>query len=121
MTARRDTTMAPAHDGILDAAEDLITAQGIAAFTFYAVVQRAGVSKGGLLYHFSSKDSLISGLQRRIALRIEETLGQAAARSEPILQAFVRQLRRDYECGGRHFAPFCSLASSRIPARNSNL
>jgi AcrR family transcriptional regulator len=31
------------------------------------VAQAAGVSKGGLLYHFRSKDSLISGMQRHMA------------------------------------------------------
>jgi AcrR family transcriptional regulator len=64
-----------------------------------------GVSKGGLLYHFRSKDSLISGMQRRMASRMADTLTEAKARSEPVLQAFVRHLRRDYERGGRSFAP----------------
>lgn len=117
MTAQRDTTTASAYDRILDAAEDLITAQGVAAFTLDAVAQRAGVSKGGLLYHFSCKDSLISGLQRRMVLRVEDTLREAGARSEPILQAFVRHLRHDYESGGRHFAPLLLAREQRDPCQ----
>jgi AcrR family transcriptional regulator len=104
MTSKRDATTASARNRILDAAEDLITTRGISAFTLDAVAQAAGVSKGGLLYHFSSKDSLISGLQRRMASRLVDMLREAEKRSEPILQAFVRQLRHDYETGGRQFA-----------------
>jgi AcrR family transcriptional regulator len=104
MTTQRDATTGSAQDRILDAAEDLITTEGVSGFTLDAVAQAARVSKGGLLYHFSSKDSLISGLQRRMALRIADTLREAEERSEPILLAFVRHLRRDYESGGRHFA-----------------
>jgi AcrR family transcriptional regulator len=93
------------QDRILDAAEGLILTRGVAGFTLDGVAQEAGVSKGGLLYHFRSKDSLISGMQRRMASRMTDTLREAKARSEPVLQAFVRHLRRDYERGGRSFAP----------------
>jgi AcrR family transcriptional regulator len=100
----RDTTDM-VRDRILDAAEDLVCTRGIAGFTLDGVAQAAGVSKGGLLYHFRSKDSLISGMQRRMASRMADTLREARAGSEPVLQAFVRHLRRDYERGGRSFAP----------------
>lgn len=68
------------------------------------MAQAAGVSKGGLLYQFRSKDSLISGMQRRLAPRMAETLTEAKAKLELVLQAFVRHLRRDYERGGQSFA-----------------
>jgi AcrR family transcriptional regulator len=105
VTARRCDTTDPVHDRILDAAEELVCTRGIAGFTLDGVAQAAGVSKGGLLYHFGSKDSLISGTQRRMASRMADTLREAKAGSEPVLQAFVRHLRRDYERGGRSFAP----------------
>jgi AcrR family transcriptional regulator len=105
MTAQRHDTAEVVHDRILDAAEELICTRGIAGFTLDGVAQEAGVSKGGLLYHFRSKDSLISAMQRRMASRMADTLSEAKARSEPVLQAFVRHLRRDYERGGRSFAP----------------
>jgi AcrR family transcriptional regulator len=104
MTAQRDATTGSAQNRILDAAEAVICTRGIAAFTLNAVAQAAGVSKGGLLYHFNSKDSLVSGLQRRMASRIATSVQEAEGRSEPILQAFVRQLRQDYERGGQSFA-----------------
>ncbi len=105
VTAQRCDTTDLVHDRILDAAEELICSRGIAGFTLDGVAQAAGVSKGGLLYHFRSKDSLISGMQRRMASRMADTLREAKAKSEPVLQAFVRHLRRDYERGGRSFAP----------------
>ena len=105
VTAQRCDTTDLVHDRILDAAEGLVCTRGIAGFTLDGVAQAAGVSKGGLLYHFRSKDSLISGMQRRMASRMAETLREAKAGSEPVLQAFVRHLRRDYERGGRSFAP----------------
>jgi AcrR family transcriptional regulator len=105
VTARRCDTTDPVHDRILDAAEELVCTRGIAGFTLDGVAQEAGVSKGGLLYHFRSKDSLISGMQRRMASRMAETLRKAKTGSEPVLHAFVRHLRQDYERGGRSFAP----------------
>jgi AcrR family transcriptional regulator len=81
------------------------------------VAQAAGVSKGGLLYHFRSKDSLISGMQRRMASRLADTLREAKAGSEPVLQAFVRHLRRDCERGGRSFALLLLLACEREEPR----
>jgi AcrR family transcriptional regulator len=105
VTAQRCDTTDVVQDRILDAAEELVCTRGIAGFTLDAVAQAAGVSKGGLLYHFRSKDSLIAGMQRRMASRLADTLREAKAGSEPILQAFVRHLRRDYEHGGRSFAP----------------
>jgi AcrR family transcriptional regulator len=71
----------------------------------------------GNLYHFSSKDSLISGLQRRMVSRLEQTLQDAERQREPILQAFIRELRRDYESGGRRFAPLLLAREQQDPCR----
>ena len=43
--------VADAPTRILDAAENLIIARGVAALTLEAAAREAGVSKGGLLYH----------------------------------------------------------------------
>jgi AcrR family transcriptional regulator len=115
MTAQTDHSSLSVRDRILDAAEDLICASGIAGFTLDAVAQAAGVSKGGLLYHFGSKDSLISGLQRRMALRLEQSLRDAECRGEPVLEAFIRELRQDYESGGRRFAPLLLAREQQDP------
>jgi AcrR family transcriptional regulator len=53
------------RDRILDAAEQLVTADGARNLTLDAVAHSAGVSKGGLLYHFPGKDALLAGMIER--------------------------------------------------------
>ncbi|MBK1783218.1 TetR/AcrR family transcriptional regulator [Prauserella cavernicola] len=55
-----------AREQILDAYEDILIDSGSAAVTLDAVAARAAVSKGGLLYHFGSKDALLDGLVDRL-------------------------------------------------------
>jgi AcrR family transcriptional regulator len=47
---------------LLEAAVRVASRDGAARLTLDAVAQEAGVSKGGLLYHFASKEALLSGL-----------------------------------------------------------
>jgi AcrR family transcriptional regulator len=64
-----DTEKTPAigtRDRILDAYETLLGENGERAATLDAVAGVAGVSKGGLLYHFGSKDALIDGVLARL-------------------------------------------------------
>ncbi|TDR44875.1 TetR family transcriptional regulator [Tahibacter aquaticus] len=52
---------------LLDAAETVVERQGIANLTLEAVAAEARLSKGGLLYHFPSKDRLVEALVARSA------------------------------------------------------
>src|SRR3954447_24115640 len=54
------------RERILDAYADLLITEGERHATLEAVATRAGVSKGGLLYHFPSKDQLAAGLCDRL-------------------------------------------------------
>lgn len=65
--AGRVSTPSPTRDRLLDAFEALLIEQGEKAATLDAVAARAGVSKGGLLYHFGSKDALVDGQLARMA------------------------------------------------------
>ncbi len=47
---------------VLHAFASLLVENGERAATIEAVAERAGVSKGGLLYHFGSRDALVDGL-----------------------------------------------------------
>ena len=47
---------------ILRAAAQVINAKGVLALTLEAVAKEAKISKGGLLYHFASKDELMKGM-----------------------------------------------------------
>lgn len=57
------------RDRVLDAYETLLIEQGPGGATLDAVAAVAEVSKGGLLYHFSSKEALVSGLLARLRER----------------------------------------------------
>ncbi|MFJ9567914.1 TetR/AcrR family transcriptional regulator [Streptomyces fuscichromogenes] len=58
--------MAGARDKILDAAEDVLLGEGAVNLTLERVAAVAGVSKGGLLYHFRSKQALVAGMVERL-------------------------------------------------------
>lgn len=59
MTPRKATTT---RESILNAASLVLLASGANQLTLEAVAQEAGVSKGGLLYHFPTKEALIEGM-----------------------------------------------------------
>jgi AcrR family transcriptional regulator len=68
---------------ILDAAEGIVLARGVPALTLDAAAKLAGVSKGGLLYHFASKDALMRGLVDRIDAEMQADWTTAQARTPP--------------------------------------
>lgn len=55
------------RDVLLDAAEAVVVRQGIVCLTLDAVAAEAGMSKGGLLHHFPSKDRLVEAMVTRSA------------------------------------------------------
>ncbi len=61
-----------ARDKVLDAFERMLIENGERETTLDAVAKAAGVSKGGLIYHFGSREALIEGLLGRL-----ETLANA--------------------------------------------
>lgn len=64
--ARRVPNLPLARERILDAAEARLLKHGPGGLVLEAVARDAGVSKGGLLYHFASKDALVDGLIGRM-------------------------------------------------------
>lgn len=50
------------RETVLKAAAQVIARHGVSAFTIEAVAQEAGITKGGVLHHFPSKEALINGL-----------------------------------------------------------
>ena len=59
-----------ARDKILEAALALVQEVGAPALTLDAVAEKAGVSKGGLLYHFPFKEELLTAANEDIARRL---------------------------------------------------
>ncbi|WP_414529727.1 TetR family transcriptional regulator [Nodularia chucula] len=59
---------------LLRSASQVVIEKGVEALTLDAVAQQAGVSKGGLLYHFPSKDALMQGMVEQLIQDFEMTL-----------------------------------------------
>lgn len=79
--------MSDTRGRILDALEDVLAEFGHGGATLEAVAARAGVSKGGLLYHFGTKEALYSGLLDRL-----RGLGEADAdvvEGAPIVDSYL--------------------------------
>src|SRR6202521_4976178 len=64
------------RDRILDAAESVILESGGRNFTLDAVAARAGISKGGLVYSFATKDGLVRAALEREVARFQEAVRQ---------------------------------------------
>lgn len=67
------------RERILDAAEQVVCTRGAARLTLDAVAAEAGVGKGGLIYHFPSKQALLKGLIGRLAANYDASVTAAAA------------------------------------------
>jgi AcrR family transcriptional regulator len=65
MYFRQPISVRPARERLLDAAERVVVESGATHLTLDAVAKSAGVSKGGLLYHFPSKEALLEGMVTR--------------------------------------------------------
>jgi len=63
---------------ILDTASALITREGIGKLTLDRVARDAGISKGGLLYHYSTKEQLIVDLVATLVARFDQKLADRA-------------------------------------------
>lgn len=86
-----DRTLAPSvRDRILDAAEHIVAREGVRSLTLDAVAGDAGVSKGGLLYHFPSKAALIAAIIERFGCKCEADQARECAASSAEPGAFTR-------------------------------
>ena len=82
---------------ILKAAARIMARQGVNAFTLEAVAQAAGVTKGGVLHHFPSKEALIDGLISQTvegfnARLASELAASPAGQAGHWLRAYIRSM-----------------------------
>lgn len=82
-----------ARDRILEAAEQVAIEVGAGNLTLEAVALAAGVSKGGLLYHFANKEALLKGMVDRHmdeeASRVAQLHAKLGGKPGSYLRAFV--------------------------------
>ena len=79
MYFRQPLPLRPARERLLDAAERVVAESGATHLTLDAVAKSAGVSKGGLLYHFPSKEALLEGMLSRHFHDVEAEVGKRLA------------------------------------------
>lgn len=63
---------------ILHAASKIVSERGIFNLTLEATALEAGISKGGLLYHFPSKEALVKGMVEHLAENYREKIATKA-------------------------------------------
>ncbi|WEG07415.1 TetR family transcriptional regulator [Microbacterium horticulturae] len=79
-----------ARDLVLDAYEEILIAGGERAATMDAAARAAGVSKGGLLYHFASKEALEAGLIGRLNDLVDEDVVAITTAEEGAVAHYLR-------------------------------
>jgi len=88
-------------DRILDAAEAVILETGGRNFTLDAVAERAGISKGGLVYTFATKDDLIYAALERELARFQEAVlrrvGRGPAKPGELVLAHIEEALNEDE------------------------
>ncbi len=65
---------------IVEAAMRVAEEQGLSAVTIDAVAEEAGITKGGLLYHFPSRTALLGGVYEQMAVDWEKEMVSAAGK-----------------------------------------
>lgn len=78
------------RERILNAAEVRLLSQGPTGLVLDSIAADAGISKGGLLYHFPSKEALVAGLCKRMLDRFDRELESLSESDEEPEGAWTR-------------------------------
>ena len=97
------------RDAILNSFETLIIEQGERSATIARVAEHAGVSKGGLLYHFGSKEALVDGLVTRFAQHTADDVERLRSIDNPV-EVFLRESLAIKHPADRTFVALAGLA-----------
>lgn len=110
-------TSTPGRDRILDAAREIAARSGASSVTLDAVAAEAGVSKGGLLYHFHSKEALLRELVQSCISRTGALVdAHTAADPDPTgraARAYVDAMAADTEAPEEQLALWAALLEDR--------
>jgi len=101
------------YEDILDAAENTVMETGANHMTLEAVAKRTGISKGGLLYHFPSKDMLLQAMLERLIDRLDKAREAEDVGNYPghELHAYIRSFSHMPERDERLMAALLAAAA----------
>ncbi|RKE85790.1 TetR/AcrR family transcriptional regulator [Rhizobium sp. AG855] len=90
---------------LLDCAAQIAAEQGTAAITIQAVAERAGVTKGGLLHHFDSKQTLLAAVFADLLDQLDREIDRSMAEDPKpegrFTRAYVRACFADRPLGAQ--------------------
>ncbi|MGB4779648.1 TetR/AcrR family transcriptional regulator, partial [Microbacterium sp.] len=101
-----------ARESVLDAFEAALITDGERGATMDAVARAAGVSKGGLLYHFASKDALERALLDRLAAIVDDDVAAMSSSPDGPVAYFLRTSVMDDDPLDRALVAVARLAQS---------
>ncbi len=78
------------REALLRAAAAIVRRDGADALTLDAVAEESGVSKGGLLYHFDSKEALVKGLVEAMVDGFDASLASDDASAGAFSRAYLQ-------------------------------
>jgi len=92
----RDAQREATRHRILDAATDLLIAEGYSSLTTQSVQTAAGVSRGALLHHFPNMQELTAALVSNIVVRNEAAVRSAMSRQDPSVDTIENSISALY-------------------------
>ncbi len=102
-----------AKEKILDAFQDILIESGESTATIEAVATRAGMSKGGFLYHYPNKAALIDAFADRLHDRAMEDVALMASAPEGATHYYLRTSAITTDTYGR-----VAIAATRLDEEN---
>lgn len=82
------------REALLNTAERLVVEQGVKSLTIAGVAEATGVSRGGVFYHFPTKEALIQAMVARLVDQFQQTLERAVAADPDPHGRFTRAYAR---------------------------
>ncbi len=110
------------RERILQAADTIARERGVANLTLDLVAEQAAVSKGGLLYHFTTKEALLAGMVERSLDRYRSLLHAAIERHGDDYRGYLKAsviARKDCDEGTESSRAFFAAAANfpQMPER----
>lgn len=103
--AKRARGRPSSREAMLDAAQDVVLEGGAGRLTLDAVARRAGVSKGGVMYNFPTKEALLKAMVERLIEHNRsahaEVTGKLPERPGRSLKAYVLNSARALDVDDR--------------------